>query len=496
MLKRLFLTLLLLASLMPAACAQEGYFIRSDTSTLTDPVAGFTVMFDATTMQFKVWNGADWQVITEPTSNYSAATAPTVDDDTTEGYAVGSRWVDTTTNAIYLCSDPSAAAAVWNLLNPDQSIKLTAGDWLSDWLVSGLAGSVPGSGLSAVTTSGVAYVDGKRTVRASTTYAYTASKDTYDFLQSDGTWHHHAVNNGAGQPGDTGLLIQKVVSNGTDVTAVTALAATAPQISLTAATSGGQAINLTQGNALYIPRSLSVANGDLIVGNGTAGTFIRLAAGSNSTLLGVVPAGVGLQYWTLVGAGGISITPSGTNITFDGSAFALKGANADITSLSSLSTPLSIVQGGTAGNSAGTARAALAAAVNGANNDITSLTAIQHIVSAGSAPSIAGGSGAGGAAVVSVAGTDIVGTVTVTTDVGDTPAASATIVTVTFATAYGAAPRVIFIPANGAAADLTYGIVRCDQGDTTTAHFLLKSGATPLPATTAATYKWNYVVVQ
>ncbi|MBN8944560.1 MAG: DUF2793 domain-containing protein [Rhizobiales bacterium] len=55
---------------------------------------------------------------------------------------------------------------------------------------------------------------------------------------------------------------------------------------------------------------------------------------------------------------------------------ALAGANGNITSLSGLTTPLSVAQGGTAGNTAATARAGIGAAVSGANNDITSLSGL------------------------------------------------------------------------------------------------------------------------
>lgn len=58
--------------------------------------------------------------------------------------------------------------------------------------------------------------------------------------------------------------------------------------------------------------------------------------------------------------------------------FAASGANSDITSLSGLTTPLSVAQGGTgAGTNAGTAYA-----LKGANSDITSLTAVTNITAA------------------------------------------------------------------------------------------------------------------
>ena len=62
----------------------------------------------------------------------------------------------------------------------------------------------------------------------------------------------------------------------------------------------------------------------------------------------------------------------------NGASLAASGANSDITSLSGLTTPIALVQGGTGVAAANTAaaRAALAAAASGANSDITSLTGL------------------------------------------------------------------------------------------------------------------------
>ena len=48
-----------------------------------------------------------------PLSNFTATTAPTVNDDTTAGYSVGSRWVDVTGDESYICVDATVGAAVW-----------------------------------------------------------------------------------------------------------------------------------------------------------------------------------------------------------------------------------------------------------------------------------------------------------------------------------------------------------------------------------------------
>lgn len=68
---------------------------------------------------------------------------------------------------------------------------------------------------------------------------------------------------------------------------------------------------------------------------------------------------------------------------------AASGANADITSLSGLTTPLSVNQGGTGANTAPTALVSLGAAASGANADITSLSKVATIASpAGTAMAI------------------------------------------------------------------------------------------------------------
>lgn len=75
-----------------------------------------------------------------------------------------------------------------------------------------------------------------------------------------------------------------------------------------------------------------------------------------------------------VTAGGF---PLGQETVLSGKANA--GANSDITSLSGLTTPLSIAQGGTAAITAVAARTSLESAKSGVNNDITSLSAVASV---------------------------------------------------------------------------------------------------------------------
>lgn len=51
--------------------------------------------------------------LTVALTNYSATDAPTVNDDTGDGYAVGSEWYDTQGRTLWRCMDASSGAAVW-----------------------------------------------------------------------------------------------------------------------------------------------------------------------------------------------------------------------------------------------------------------------------------------------------------------------------------------------------------------------------------------------
>jgi hypothetical protein len=52
--------------------------------------------------------GLEWQG-----NNFGASAAPTVNDDSGDGYSIGSRWLDTTNDKEYVALDVTAGAAVW-----------------------------------------------------------------------------------------------------------------------------------------------------------------------------------------------------------------------------------------------------------------------------------------------------------------------------------------------------------------------------------------------
>lgn len=117
----------------------------------------------------------------------------------------------------------------------------------------------------------------------------------------------------------------------------------------------------------------------------------------------------------------------------------------------------------------------------------------RHFRSSGNAPTIAAWTGAGTTPTVRIAGTDVRGTITVTT--GSKPSASAVVATVTFNVTYGNAPGVIILqPSNEAAAVLSgAATVFENKANRSATAFVIRVGSMPLAGTT--TYLWDYLVM-
>lgn len=47
------------------------------------------------------------------TNNFAATTNPTANNDTSQGYQVGSRWINTTSDTAFVCVDSTKGAAIW-----------------------------------------------------------------------------------------------------------------------------------------------------------------------------------------------------------------------------------------------------------------------------------------------------------------------------------------------------------------------------------------------
>lgn len=111
-------------------------------------------------------------------------------------------------------------------LEEHEKEKATFADDFQDHVVSGLLGVDPGASLTMTIPGGTAYVIGIRVVKAGAdadlTRTYTASKDTYVDISNTGAITYSEVANGAGAPAVAGssIRLEKVVTNGTEITSV------------------------------------------------------------------------------------------------------------------------------------------------------------------------------------------------------------------------------------------------------------------------------------
>lgn len=117
---------------------QRNYLIESVVPTPTDPLNEFVVtLTSAQTGSIQVLSSDVWP-IGLPISqhrpwmrrhNLTATTDPTVNDDNTQGYSEGSRWVNTTSKETFECTNAVTAGAVWNsTTSPPGSGKSTPGE--------------------------------------------------------------------------------------------------------------------------------------------------------------------------------------------------------------------------------------------------------------------------------------------------------------------------------------------------------------------------------
>lgn len=115
---------------------------------------------------------------------------------------------------------------------------------------------------------------------------------------------------------------------------------------------------------------------------------------------------------------------------------------------------------------------------------------VTHLLStSASSPTIAAGAAAGSGPTVAASGTDLAGTVSVTTGTAPT---TGILATVTFNVAFASAPRAIHLtPANSVSAGVAADVF-ANVSNITTAHFTVDA-ATALTLSTA--YQWYYLIV-
>ena len=107
------------------------------------------------------------------------------------------------------------------------NLRLKVNDVYNDFVITGLTTPVPVNSLDGTLSVGSAYVDGIRTTLGSaSTYTYLALRDTYVDIDSAGAIYRSPVVNGNAEPSLTAgrLRLEKVVTDGSKITTVTAMA--------------------------------------------------------------------------------------------------------------------------------------------------------------------------------------------------------------------------------------------------------------------------------
>lgn len=89
---------------------QIGSFTTTQRGNLT-PSAGMEI-YNSTLSWFQSYNGTRWGDEAR-NNNFQATVDPTVSDDSTQGYSVGSLWINKTTRTEWVCMSAAVGAAVW-----------------------------------------------------------------------------------------------------------------------------------------------------------------------------------------------------------------------------------------------------------------------------------------------------------------------------------------------------------------------------------------------
>jgi hypothetical protein len=115
--KKYLLAIILAFCCQLAAHAQSsvGVYSYPTNAQVVNPTAGATWNFNSTNhlLYLYVNSTVGWATQNLPVSNLSAVTNPGSSNDNTQGYGIGSLWINTNTNTVYTCTNATTSAAVW-----------------------------------------------------------------------------------------------------------------------------------------------------------------------------------------------------------------------------------------------------------------------------------------------------------------------------------------------------------------------------------------------
>ena len=233
-------------------------------------------------------------------SNLSATTAPTANDDSDDGYSVGSTWINVTTDEAYVCLDATVGAAVWeNTTTTGSGAPVDA-----SYVTMGLNGTLTAERVLTGTVNQVVVTDdypGAYTVTLSLAYGIDATR-----IGGGGV-----TSTVFGHLGDVTSYVQAQLDAkqplDADLTAVSGLGATAGMLARTAV--DAFAVRTLTGTA----NQVTISDGDGAAANPTFSLPQSIATASSPTFTGLTLSG--LTAARLAATGALSVMASVANLT-------------------------------------------------------------------------------------------------------------------------------------------------------------------------------------
>jgi hypothetical protein len=259
----------------------------------------------------------------------------------------------------------------------------------------------------------------------------------------------------------------------------------------------GTDVGLTGGNNFavqdntfgYQPRLIIDSSGQLGLGTDTPTASLSFANGANRTInVNTAAAASNGDTLTLQAGTGNGTNKAGGNLVLQAGAATGTGTAGVVIVKAQTNSASAFQVQNTSGTSALTVDTTTMTVTVSALVVTNDISLAGHIVTTGIAPTIAAGTAACTTPTVSVAGTDIAGTISITTGTGC--GATGKLAALTFHTAYGTGPTVTLTAANAAAAGLQSYV--SDATISTTSADLDTANA---PANSTS-YKWNYHIIE
>jgi hypothetical protein len=325
--KRFLATLVLLMIFgTSAAGAQSGLFLRDLVNPGVSPVTNQTWIFNTATNQIFVWDGTVYKQVSVPFFNV-ASVNPAPSNDQSQGYQVGSIWLNTFSQVAYIALDVTPANAVWVVLGVPAPPGTTGVPLVSDTAApGGLAwedlppGHISATGSAAndvLVFSGTAWAP---TLLPLASIDNGGATDGQVLTWNDiaGAWIPGSAGGGGGvssfTAGNLAPLFTTSVANPT----------TNPALSFSLSSAAGNTVfgRFSGGSGAPSFSTLTVAMG---------GTGLS-AIGTADYVLAANHSGSANEYKQIIGTGGITVTGGSGTLTIDGSG---AGSGGTVTSFSS-----------------------------------------------------------------------------------------------------------------------------------------------------------------